>query len=85
MTTSTLGPFAEPIHTWGAWGAWWRGWYRLLRLFGSTPFPGNAISRLAGRHVAGTGVFFRPEPVNAANVAPVAPVTPGDPPPGGPT
>ena len=180
MTTSTLGPFAEPIRAGGAWGAWWRGWYRLLRLFGGPlgrlaaqpgfgnlvllrvvgrrsgserslplglltvegrrylghpsgdaawtlnlraaasatiesarvprtrvrpvllgpgkerdeavrasfrqhPFPGNAIYRLAGRHVEGTGVFFRLEPVHAADVAPVGPVAPGEPPPGGPT
>jgi hypothetical protein len=27
------------------------------------PFPGNALYRLAGRHVSATGVFFRLEPV----------------------
>lgn len=173
MTTSSLGPFAEPIHTTGAWGAWWRGSYRLLRLFGSPlgrlaahpgfgnlvllrvvgrrsgserslplglltvegrrylghpsgdtawtlnlraaesatiesariprtrvrplllgpgperdaavrasfrqhPFPGNVMYRLAGRHVAATGVFFRLERVEAS------PAAPDDPPPGDP-
>jgi hypothetical protein len=161
VTTPSLGPFAEPIHTIGAWGAWWRGWYRLLRIVGSPlgrmaanpgfgnlvllrvagrrsgrerslplglltvrgrrylghpsgdtawtlnlraassatiesariprtrfrpvllapgperdgavrasfrqhPFPGNAMYRLAGRHVAATGVFFRLDPAEAA-------------------
>ena len=30
--------------------------------FRQHPFPGNAMYRLAGRHVATTGVFFRLEP-----------------------
>jgi hypothetical protein len=30
--------------------------------FRQHPFPGNALYRLAGRHVAATGVFFRLEP-----------------------
>ncbi len=30
--------------------------------FRQHPFPGNAMYRLAGRHVAATGVFFRLEP-----------------------
>jgi hypothetical protein len=29
--------------------------------FRQHPFPGNALYRLAGRHVAATGVFFRLE------------------------
>jgi len=32
--------------------------------FRQHPFPGNAIYRLAGRHVAATGVFFRLEPAD---------------------
>jgi hypothetical protein len=34
--------------------------------FRQHPFPGNALYRLAGRHVAATGVFFRLEPMEAA-------------------
>jgi hypothetical protein len=30
--------------------------------FRQHPFPGNALYRLAGRHVSQTGVFFRLEP-----------------------
>ena len=33
--------------------------------FRQHPFPGNALYRLAGRHVATTGVFFRLEPIDA--------------------
>lgn len=33
--------------------------------FRQHPFPGNATYRLAGRHVAATGVFFRLEPEDA--------------------
>ena len=33
--------------------------------FRQHPFPGNALYRLAGRHVAATGVFFRLEPYDA--------------------
>ncbi len=189
MTSSSLGPFGEPIHTTGAWGAWWRGWYRQLRLVGGPlgrlaaspgfgnlvllrvagrrsgseralplglltvagrrylghpsgdtawtlnlraaasatiesagiprtrflpvllgqgterdaavrasfrqhPFPGNAMYRLAGRHVAATGVFFRLEPEDEPPAAPdaqpdrapgaVPPEAPGDTPHGGP-
>jgi hypothetical protein len=32
--------------------------------FRQHPFPGNAMYRLAGRHVAATGVFFRLEPAD---------------------
>ncbi len=32
--------------------------------FRQHPFPGNALYRLAGRHVASTGVFFRLEPAD---------------------
>jgi len=42
--------------------------------FRQHPFPGNALYRLAGRHVAANGVFFRLEPADAA------PAMPGDPP-----
>lgn len=31
--------------------------------FRQHPFPGNALYRLAGRHVAGCGVFFRLDPL----------------------
>ena len=31
--------------------------------FRQHPFPGDAIYKLAGKHVSGTGVFFRLEPV----------------------
>ena len=34
--------------------------------FRQHPFPGNAIYRLAGRHVSATGVFFRLEASNEA-------------------
>ena len=40
--------------------------------FRQHPFPGNALYRLAGRHVAATGVFFRLEPVDAAVDPPAA-------------
>jgi hypothetical protein len=33
--------------------------------FRQHPFPGNAIYRLAGRHVSASGVFFRLEPIEA--------------------
>lgn len=33
--------------------------------FRQHPFPGNAMYRLAGRHVSETGVFFRLEPEDA--------------------
>ena len=46
--------------------------------FRQHPFPGNAMYRLAGRHVAATGVFFRLEPEDAF------PATPDDEPRGGP-
>lgn len=32
--------------------------------FRQHPFPGNALYRLAGRHVAATGVFFRLDPLD---------------------
>ena len=32
-------------------------------------FPGNALYRLAGRHVAATGVFFRLEPTGMTSAA----------------
>jgi len=35
--------------------------------FRQHPFPGNAIYRLAGRHVSATGVFFRLEPSTEAH------------------
>lgn len=35
--------------------------------FRQHPFPGNAMYRLAGRHVAATGVFFRLEAVGDAD------------------
>ena len=38
--------------------------------FRQHPFPGNALYRLAGRHVAGTGVFFRLEPPGPPAAAP---------------
>jgi len=47
--------------------------------FRQHPFPGNAMYRLAGRHVAATGVFFRLEPVDAPPAAPDHPRE-GDPP-----
>lgn len=53
MSTPSLGPFAEPIHTTGAWGAWWRGWYRLLRLVG------RPLGRLAVRPGFGNLVVLR--------------------------
>jgi hypothetical protein len=45
--------------------------------FRQHPFPGNAMYRLAGRHVAATGVFFRLEPVDAPPAS-AAPQVPGD-------
>jgi hypothetical protein len=51
--------------------------------FRQHPFPGNAMYRLAGRHVAATGVFFRLEPLDDAPVAPTSPA--GRPPEGGTT
>ena len=41
--------------------------------FRQRPFPGNALYRLAGRHVAETGVFFRLEPL--ADAVPGEPAT----------
>lgn len=38
--------------------------------FRQHPFPGNAMYKLAGRHVAATAVFFRLEPVEAPVAAP---------------
>jgi len=35
--------------------------------FRQHPFPGDAIYRLAGRHVSDTGVFFRLEPAPASD------------------
>ena len=62
--------------------------------FRQHPFPGNAMYRLAGRHVASTGVFFRLEPADAPPAAPdaqpdgapsaVPPEAPRDAPHGGP-
>ncbi len=37
--------------------------------FRQHPFPGNALYRLAGRHVAAYGVFFRLEPSEMAGAA----------------
>jgi hypothetical protein len=37
--------------------------------FRQHPFPGNAMYRLAGRHVAATGVFFRLEPLDETDAA----------------
>jgi FdhD protein len=37
------------------------------------PFPGNAMYRLAGRHVGTTGVFFRLEPLGPPSAAPEHP------------
>ena len=36
--------------------------------FRQHPFPGNALYRLAGRHVSATGVFLRLEPARPRNV-----------------
>jgi hypothetical protein len=41
--------------------------------FRQHPFPGNAMYRLAGRHVRSTGVFFRLEPADAPTGAPPTP------------
>ncbi|MFH0751397.1 MAG: nitroreductase/quinone reductase family protein [Chloroflexota bacterium] len=41
--------------------------------FRQHPFPGNAMYRLAGRHVAATGVFFRLEPADAPPAPPPLP------------
>jgi molybdopterin-guanine dinucleotide biosynthesis protein A len=43
--------------------------------FRQHPFPGNALYRLAGSHVAATGVFFRLEPFDDA--PPATPESPG--------
>jgi len=46
--------------------------------FRQHPFPGNALYRLAGRHVAACGVFFRLEPADDVAPGPSAPpTTPG--------
>ena len=48
------------------------GWERdavVRATFRQHPFPGNAMYRLAGRHVAATGVFFRIEPLDAADAS----------------
>ncbi len=46
--------------------------------FRQHPFPGNALYRLAGRHVAACGVFFRLEPADhVAPGPPAPPTTPG--------
>jgi hypothetical protein len=52
--------------------------------FRQHPFPGNAMYRLAGRHVAATGVFFRLEPANAPPSPSDVPPSPSDPPPASP-
>ncbi len=44
--------------------------------FRQHPFPGNALYRLAGRHVAGTGVFFRLDPLDGPAPPPPAPDRP---------
>lgn len=41
--------------------------------FRQHPFPGNAMYRLAGRHVGATGVFFRLEPLGPPSAAPEHP------------
>lgn len=38
--------------------------------FRQHPFPGNALYRLAGRHVASTGVFFRLDPLEPSAASP---------------
>jgi len=43
--------------------------------FRQHPFPGNALYRLAGRHVAACGVFFRLDPLDVAPVALTAPAS----------
>lgn len=46
--------------------------------FRQHPFPGNALYRLAGRHVAACGVFFRLEPIDDADPGtPTPPTSPG--------
>ncbi len=37
--------------------------------FRQHPFPGNAMYRLSGRHVAAAGVFFRIEPLDASHAS----------------
>ena len=45
--------------------------------FRQHPFPGNAMYRIAGRHVAATGVFFRLEPLDGPGDGPAGEAAPG--------